>query len=460
MEVITIMKIIILDPGHGGTDPGAVYKEYREKNFTLSIALKVREYIENHFEATIIMTRETDKTVSLDERTDFANQKKADYFCSIHINAGGGAGFESYIYNGTVPEFTKQAQTIIHQQIIEAIEGPFHVKNRGQKRANFHVLRESKMPASLLEILFIDTDQDLKLLLNPSFIQTVSNSIGEGIAKALSLPRKQNSNEPNTIYKVIAGSFKDRDNGEKRVHYLKNQGITSFITSGKVNGELYYRVQAGAFENRKNAEDRITKLDEIGIKDAFVIEEGKNPPFKPIGFSILGASVLTATELDQYVKSINPKAPALGDLYITLGKDYGIRGDVAFAQAIHETNYFRFTGDVRAEQHNYAGLGATGNGERGATFQTPKEGILAHLQHLFAYASTQPLPPQHPKVDPRFSYVERGSAQSWIALNGKWAVPGNNYGQLIIERYKQSIQFVTNQLKNRVNALEKYSSSI
>ena len=76
--------------------------------------------------------------------------------------------------------------------------------------------------------------------------------------------------------------------------------------------------------------------------------------------------------MNTYVRSINPNAPLLGDFYKTLGEYYGIRGDVAFAQAMHETDYFRFTGDVRNGQNNFAGIGATGGGARGASFSTPE----------------------------------------------------------------------------------------
>jgi hypothetical protein len=81
-----------------------------------------------------------------------------------------------------------------------------------------------------------------------------------------------------------------------------------------------------------------------------------------------------------------------------------------------------------------------GPDDPGASFATPREGVLAHIQHLFAYASTKPLPDKYPIVDPRFDLVNRGSASTWTALNGKWAVPGNNYGQSILNLYERMIQ--------------------
>ncbi|MFC0561963.1 hypothetical protein [Halalkalibacter alkalisediminis] len=85
-------------------------------------------------------------------------------------------------------------------------------------------------------------------------------------------------------------------------------------------------------------------------------------------------------------------------------------------------------------------MGASGPNDPGASFATPREGVLAHIQHLFAYASTNPLPDKYPLVDPRFDLVKRGSANTSISLNGKWAVPGHNYGQSILNLYERIIQ--------------------
>jgi N-acetylmuramoyl-L-alanine amidase len=154
----------------------------------------------------------------------------------------------------------------------------------------------------------------------------------------------------------------------------------------------------------------------------------------------MGESVLKGEDLDTFVQKVNPNAPVLGEIYETIGKVYGIRGDVAYAQAIHETNYFRFTGVVKPEQNNYAGIGATGGSVSGASFVTPEEGVLAHIQHLFAYASKDPLPEGYQKVDPRFDLVTRGIAYGWTDLNGRWAVPGEQYGQLILKLYERNLE--------------------
>src|SRR5690625_2267880 len=148
------MVKIFIDAGHGGSDPGAVGSGLKEKDITLSVALALREILTRRYRGhTLKLSRYTDQTLSLKQRTDLANRWEADYLISIHINAGGGTGFESFIYNGEYPNKrrTNQSRTFIHDEIIR--ETGF--KDRGKKEANFHMLRESSMGAMLTESGFI-----------------------------------------------------------------------------------------------------------------------------------------------------------------------------------------------------------------------------------------------------------------------------------------------------------------
>lgn len=176
--------------------------------------------------------------------------------------------------------------------------------------------------------------------------------------------------------------------------------------------------------------------------------------------SILGNQQVTADRMIAFVKRVNPSFdPLIAESFVRISPKYGVRGDIAFCQSIHETNWFRYGGDVLPSQHNYAGIGATGDGVRGASFPTIDAGVTAQIQHLYAYATTQPLPPREPLIDPRFQLVQRGSAPYWEDLAGKWAVPGYDrkvyasleqaqqagatYGQQIIRLYDQMVAQTT-----------------
>lgn len=141
---------------------------------------------------------------------------------------------------------------------------------------------------------------------------------------------------------------------------------------------------------------------------------------------IMGRSVYTAQQMQQYLLKKNPQVPkrylTLPAIYLEEGTKESVRGDLAFAQALHETNFFKFGLDVLPIQNNFAGLGAVGNREHGLFFKTPREGVRAQIQHLKAYASTKAL--QQPAVDPRFSLVKRGCAPYLEDLAGRWAYPG------------------------------------
>ena len=121
--------------------------------------------------------------------------------------------------------------------------------------------------------------------------------------------------------------------------------------------------------------------------------------------------------------------------YIQEAAIEGVNHDVAFCQMCLETNYLRFDGDVHRRQNNFCGLGATGHGVSGNSFESIPIGIRAHIQHLKAYANRKSL--QRRLVDPRFGKVRRGSAPYVEDLSGKWAVDPNYSAK--IRRILQSL---------------------
>ncbi len=157
--------------------------------------------------------------------------------------------------------------------------------------------------------------------------------------------------------------------------------------------------------------------------------------------TIMGGPIATKEQCVNYLLKRNPfplistTPKELVDDYYIEGGIEGIRPDLAFAQALHETGNFRYGGDVIPWQNNYCGLGTTGNGVKGAWFPTPEIGVRAQIQHLLAYTTTRP--PVMEIVDPRYSLLKStdkfGQSVTWTDLNGKWAVPGKTYGQMILK---------------------------
>ena len=231
-----MVKKIMWDKGHGGTDPGAVGNGLEEKDLTHKIVEYAMNYLNDEYTGFEQRTTRTgDQTVPLNKRDDGADAWKADVFISVHINAGGGNGFESFIYNGGVGAATIELQNVLHAEIITAMREFGNIADRGKKRANFAVLRETNMPAILTENMFIDTS-DSKYLKNEAFLKAVGEAHARGVAKYLGLPSKlqpqpqpqpQPTPQPEQPQKVnvIAGWYWEGSKGLQELEeFLKSKG--------------------------------------------------------------------------------------------------------------------------------------------------------------------------------------------------------------------------------------------
>ncbi len=144
--------------------------------------------------------------------------------------------------------------------------------------------------------------------------------------------------------------------------------------------------------------------------------------------NIIGKSECTAYQMAAYLTARNPNAKSwaleYAQLYLEEGETEGVRGDGAWIQSCKETGNFKFTGGtaVTFDQNNFCGLGVTRKGLKGHSFDTPRLGIRAQIQHLKGYATTAPL--KNPCIDPRYKYILKGCAPIFENLAGRWAIPG------------------------------------
>lgn len=181
-------KLIYIDPGHGGSDPGAgsYSGQIAEKDITLDIALRLAAILRENG-ARVEMSRTRDKTVDLNQRPYNANEINADVFISIHANSFTTAtprGTETHFYAPSSRQHLydqraerKRLAESIHQFMVEDLGIP----DRGVKESNFAVLRESKMPSVLVETAFISHPEEEALLADPQFRQKVAEAIAKGI---------------------------------------------------------------------------------------------------------------------------------------------------------------------------------------------------------------------------------------------------------------------------------------
>jgi len=140
---------------------------------------------------------------------------------------------------------------------------------------------------------------------------------------------------------------------------------------------------------------------------------------------IMGKGMVSAEKMASFLLKSNSRADSafvnsLAKIYIEEAAFEGVNHDIAFSQMCLETGFLRFGGDVKPEQYNFCGLGAIGNGEPGNSFSEPRIGVRAHIQHLKAYGSEEPL---NGKLEsPRFRFVKRGIAPTYEGLTGTWAM--------------------------------------
>ena len=189
-------KTVMIDPGHGGSDTGTTGKPLggiREKDYTLNTSLATTEYLRSKG-FNVIMTRDTDKTLSLGNRTALSNSLKPDLFTSIHYNGSTnkqGHGVEVFYKlkdkNGGT---TKTVATNILNRILEK----FKLTNRGIKtrvlpsdstKDYLYVLRSNDMPAVLVECAFLDNENDMSLINSSAKVKEMGTQIGKGIEDSL-----------------------------------------------------------------------------------------------------------------------------------------------------------------------------------------------------------------------------------------------------------------------------------
>ena len=180
-------KIITLDPGHGGSDPGAIGASgLKEKQITLEISMRVKELLEKEG-AKVYMTRTTDKDVygpnasdraELQARVNVAEKYNSDLFISLHINSSVNksvGGFSSYYYPKTDNDLK------IAKAIQDKFAKNFGVDNLGVRQANFYVVKRCSMPATLLEMCFISNPKEEKLMKSRWFQKKTARLIVEGV---------------------------------------------------------------------------------------------------------------------------------------------------------------------------------------------------------------------------------------------------------------------------------------
>lgn len=283
--------VVVLDPGHGGKDPGAIGSITNEKSINLGVALKVRDILKNKDPNIVIkMTRSGDNFIGLDERANFANKNHADLFISIHTNSAGKRGSSargtevftlglartkenlevakkensvilieedySVKYEGFDPHSTEsyiifefmqnkylESSINLADMVQKSIVSTCGRNNRGVKQAGFLVLRKTSMPSILIELGFITNPQEERYMHSSRGKSNYANAIASGIIKYKNTLDKRQA-------KTIDSSYNTNN---------KENSSSNISDNSQSVGKKVYRIQVLAHPKKLKASNPVFK---------------------------------------------------------------------------------------------------------------------------------------------------------------------------------------------------------
>lgn len=484
-------------------------KETREWVLNDRIADKIEKMLASYDGVEILRLDDTtgEKAIDLTARSNASNKWGADFYLSIHHNAGikggTGGGIVAFVYTN-VDSNTKSWQKDLYNELIK-LTGLKGNRATPLAKSDLHECRETIAPAVLLELGFMDSKTDVPIILTEDYATKCAQACVNVIVKKAGLKKKSTTTTTVNTYKLItdvnkyatASDAKSKINSKGTMkagtYYIFSKYPNGYngmynLTTDKSGAEAgswinpsenivvekeetvqkIYRVrkswsdtksQKGAFSSIENAKECCQsagagyKVYDWNGKEVYAYKAPVTPTPKPeqpkqetvkkavyeldypqkhqiIEYDLVQTEGINETECTRAIVAIKKNNPdfdiEIAKAFFLLADEYHIDPMRAISQSILETGWFKFAGSsVKAEQHNYCGLGATGGGAAGASFDTIENGVRAQLQHLYAYGCKDALPEDETTIiDPRFKYVTRGIATYWEQLAGRWAVPG------------------------------------
>lgn len=484
-------------------------KETREWALNDRIADKIEKMLASYDGVQILRLDDTtgEKAIDLATRSNASNKWGADFYLSIHHNAGikggTGGGIVAFVYTN-VDSNTKSWQKDLYNELIK-LTGLKGNRATPLAKSDLHECREPIAPAVLLELGFMDSKTDVPIILTEDYATKCAQACVNVIVKKAGLKKKSTTTTTVNTYKLItdvnkyatASDAKSKTNSKGTMkagtYYIFSKYPNGYngmynLTTDKSGAEAgswinpsenivvekeetvqkIYRVrkswgdaksQKGAFSSLYNAKECCQssgagyKVYDWNGKEVYAYKAPVTPTPKPeqpkqetvkkavyeldypqkhqiIEYDLVQTEGINETECTRAIVAIKKNNPdfdiEIAKAFFLLADEYHIDPMRAISQSILETGWFKFAGSsVKAEQHNYCGLGATGGVAAGASFDTIENGVRAQLQHLYAYGCKDALPEGETTIiDPRFKYVTRGIAVYWEQLAGRWAVPG------------------------------------
>ena len=487
--------VVVLDPGHGGSDSGATRGSVYEKNINFKVAQYCKAELEQYCGVTVYMTRTGDTNPSLQERAQIAANYGANILVSIHQNSGSSSAYGAEVYypnrnyKPAIGDSGKAVADSIQKELVS-----LGLSNRGTKIRNtangstyadgsysdyYGIIRNSKnlgIPAIIVEHAFLSNASDYNnFLSSDSKLQKLGIADATGIAKAFGLSKGRWETIGGEKFYIYASGEKAygakkigstwyyfdektgamhtgwRNAGEKKCYY-NDKGELQFGAQ-KIDGKWYYFNDSGYMHTGwRNAGGKKCYYNDKGELQFGAVEiDGQWYYFNDSGYLvdkhvISGKVATNASQLATFYRSCGGKAfpkyysnndkeatnlLSLCQIYVEEAEAENINVDVAFCQAMLETGWLQYRGAVKIESFNFAGIGAVDSNPTGAAKFKSAREGI-RAQIQHLKAYANKLPLNNEQVDPRFLLVKRGSAPNVEDLGGKWA-SDVQYGNKIVK---------------------------
>lgn len=428
------MGRIFLSAGHGGfengvRDPGTIAGGTTESKEMILI----RDLIVGELRSRAVEVLSVPDDLSQVQTIDWINARSRTGDRALEIQATGASnpsvrGATTY-YIATNEERKADAELLTRALLRRVPQLP----NRGAKSdattglGRLIFCRWIVVPSLLMEIGYLTNPEDRTLIQNRR--RDIAIGIADGLiawVKSTTLPPTPTPLPPS--YPPINININGQIYGERGILINGNAYIPIDLVD-RLGVDLSQQPRV----NRVNYKN-VVYVKAIELRDYNISVTWDNPNRAVVLRSnlkicpgnidrIMGPGVTSEVQLMMFLKSDNPNGltvfPDIAKLYREEGSIEGVNYDIAFCQMCLETNFLRFGGDIKPSQNNFAALGAVGGASESASFPSARLGVRAHIQHLKAYASTEPLVLE--LVDPRFRFVTRGIAPLVDSLSGRWA---------------------------------------
>lgn len=431
------MGRIFISAGHGGGDSGAIAGGTTEAQEMILLRDQILPELRSRgFEVLSVpdnlTSRQSISWINARDRTgDIALEIHADAF----NNPGTRGACVFHIANNT--ERKSQAEMLLLALLRRVPQLP----SRGAKPdtatgvGRLAFCRDTTIPSMLMEVGFLTNPDDRFLIQNRR--RDIALGIADGLA-AWSRAIGGGGNPQTTTYPPINININNQTYAEKGVLINSNAYIPIDLVDrlgvNLTNAPNVRRVQYRGVVYVKAIELRDFNISiawdnnsrTVSLRSILQVCVGQID-------KIMANGNASEVQLMMFLKANNENAlaqfPDLPKLYREEAAIEGVNHDVAFCQMCVETGFLRFGSDISPSQNNFASLGTVGGGSEGASFPSARIGVRAHIQHLKAYASLEPLVQE--LVDPRFRFVTRGVAPLVDQLSGRWAAD-LKYGSRIL----------------------------